>query len=297
MAWTAHPYAGMMHSSTMSRLYKNFSAADGKIFISPLKSLFFSDVLRKIRFHWLLILGFSLLIGRSGFPRVGGAQLQRLHRHGQRVPGSAEHPPGIFHRGVVYDSHERFPAVGRVRSRAKVHSARRQVHGADLCDPFHAERCAGTSEVGVWRKEKTIWWKIIFENLCDFFDWCDFLPSLWWSCLYYLWPECRTKQTTYMASHGESQGSNSACGFLFDAHFAHAACHCFNWGTVAAQGLCLVREKWKGFPKKNNTHRPWWCVDPVNHPAKRTSTEVEISRSYATVAWLVQHLKKGNLLQ
>ena len=37
MAWTAHPYAGMMHSSTMSRLYKNFSTADGKIFIFPLK--------------------------------------------------------------------------------------------------------------------------------------------------------------------------------------------------------------------------------------------------------------------
>ena len=27
--------------------------------------------------------------------------------------------------------------------------------------------------------------------------------------------------------HGESEGANSACGFLSDARFAHAACHCF----------------------------------------------------------------------
>ena len=28
--------------------------------------------------------------------------------------------------------------------------------------------------------------------------------------------------------HGESEGANSAYGFLFDERFAHAACHCFN---------------------------------------------------------------------
>ena len=31
-------------------------------------------------------------------------------------------------------------------------------------------------------------------------------------------------------SHGESKGTNSACGFLFITRFAHAARHCFNSG-------------------------------------------------------------------
>ena len=33
-------------------------------------------------------------------------------------------------------------------------------------------------------------------------------------------------------SHGESEGTNSACDFLFDTRFAHAACHCFNSGAL-----------------------------------------------------------------
>ena len=41
-------------------------------------------------------------------------------------------------------------------------------------------------------------------------------------------------------SHGESEGTNSAYGFL---RFAHAACHSFNSGAVLIQGLCFVCNK------------------------------------------------------
>ena len=33
------------------------------------------------------------------------------------------------------------------------------------------------------------------------------------------------------------RGQNSARGFLFNTRFAHAACHCFNSGTISTQGL------------------------------------------------------------
>ena len=62
-------------------------------------------------------------------------------------------------------------------------------------------------------------------------------------------------------SSGESKGTNSACGFLFDARFAHAACHCSNAGTVSAQGLCLVHamntEIRKNNRKKSTKQGSW----------------------------------------
>ena len=41
-------------------------------------------------------------------------------------------------------------------------------------------------------------------------------------------------------SHGESEGANSAGDFLFDAGFAHAACHCFNSGTWPCNSTLIV---------------------------------------------------------
>ena len=68
-----------------------------------------------------------------------------------------------------------------------------------------------------------------------------------WCC--YLSKNNRTKQSPWVEtvpelkqgrSHGKSKGTNFSRDFSIDARFAHAACHCFNSGTVSAQAFCFV---------------------------------------------------------
>ena len=60
---------------------------------------------------------------------------------------------------------------------------------------------------------------------------------------------CCTRQSLWVETvpalkqkrfYGESEGANSACGFLLDVRFAHAACHCHNTGTL----LCTLLAVW-----------------------------------------------------
>ena len=55
--------------------------------------------------------------------------------------------------------------------------------------------------------------------------------------------DVNTKQSLWVETGVFSwrvKGGKFCLRFLFNARFAHAACHCFNTGTVSTQGLCLV---------------------------------------------------------